>query len=97
METLWGSTIIQKAILVSRKIDNDHIALYLLSENHRAKLIEEEAIAACQSSDERILVFSATFNNISAIPSDDNYSNHYISVMEKDSFIPKHLSCNLNA
>jgi hypothetical protein len=80
------STIIQRAISVSRRIDIDHIALYQLRKNHIAKLIEEEAIASCQPSDKRILVFNATFNNISVIPSDDNYSNHNISVMKKDIF-----------
>jgi hypothetical protein len=45
------------------------------------KLIEEEAIASCQPSDERMLVFNATFINISVIPSDDNYSNHNISLV----------------
>jgi hypothetical protein len=35
-----------------------------------------------------MLVFNATFNNIPAISSDDNYSNHNISVMKKDIFIP---------
>ena len=37
-------------------------------------------------------MFNATFNNISAIPSDDNSSNHNISVMKKDIVIPKHLN-----